>query len=376
MVDVAQERSIYDEAEDIFVASQWQLMWWRFIRHRPAIASSIILLIFYAVAVVAEFMGTGDPSFATHRFHLLRPQPIRWFDNGSFSPHVNGLKGFRDPTTLKKDYNVLPDEKLPVGFFVRGFEYTFLGFRIDRHLLGLKEYNDEKRPSVFLMGSDLIGRDVWSRLMIATRISLSIGLVGVALSFFFGVTLGAVSGFYGGWVDQVIQRLIEILRSIPTIPLWMGLAAAIPQEWSVIKVYFSITIILSFIGWTSLARVVRGKFLSLREEDFVMAARLAGASEIRVIFRHMVPSFTSHIVAAITLAIPGMVISETALSFLGLGLRPPAVSWGVMLKDAQNAQTVAVYPWLMIVAVPVIIAILAFNFMGDGLRDAADPYSQ
>lgn len=370
------EATIYDESDEIFIASQWQLMWWRFKKHRPAIASSVILLAFYVVAVVAEFMGTGDPAFATHKVHLLRPQAIRWFDNGQFNPHVNGLRGFRDQATLKKDYEILPDEKLPIGFFVRGFEYTFLGFRIDRHIMGLKEYNDEKRASIYLMGSDLIGRDVWSRLMIATRISLSIGLVGVALSFLFGVTLGALSGFYGGWIDQVIQRLIEILRSIPTIPLWMGLAAAIPQDWTVIKVYFAITIILSFIGWTSLARVVRGKFLSLREEDFVMAARLSGASEMRVIFRHMVPSFTSHIIAAISLAIPQMVISETALSFLGLGLRPPAVSWGVMLKDAQNAQTVAVYPWLMIVAVPVIIAILAFNFMGDGLRDAADPYSQ
>ena len=377
MVEATQERSIYDESEDIFVASQWQLMWWRFKRHRPAIASSVILLIFYAVALVAEFMGTGDPSRVTDKVHLLRPQPIRWFDNGSFSPHVNGLEGFRDPFTLKKDYNVLPDEKLPVGFFVRGFEYTFLGFRIDRHLLGLKEYNDEKRASLYLMGSDLIGRDVWSRLMIATRISLSIGLVGVTLSFVFGVTLGALSGFYGGWIDQIIQRMIEILiAAIPTIPLWMGLAAAIPQDWSVIKVYFAITIILSFIGWTGMARVVRGKFLSLREEDFVMAARLAGASEMRVIFRHMVPSFTSHIIASASLAIPGMIISETGLSFLGLGLRPPAVSWGVMLQDAQNTQTVALYPWLMIVAVPVIIAILAFNFMGDGLRDAADPYAQ
>jgi peptide/nickel transport system permease protein len=378
MASTSVEEATYDEdeSEEIFVASQWQLMWWRFKRHRPAIASSVILLIFYLASFGAEFLGTGDLGFATEKFHYLRPQPLRWFDNGKFSPHVNGLVGFRDPATFKKDYATLPDEKLAVGFFVRGFEYTLLGFRIDRHLVGLKEYDDEQRPSLFLLGTDKLGRDVWSRLMIATRISLSIGMVGTVLSFVLGIALGAISGFYGGWIDQLIQRFIEFLIAIPTLPLWMGLSAAIPQEWTVIQVYLALTIILSFLGWTGMARVVRGKFLSLREEDFVMAARLAGASEMRVMFRHMVPSFTSHIVASASLAIPYMIIGETGLSFLGLGLRPPAVSWGVMLQDAQNVQTVALYPWLMIVAVPVTISILAFNFMGDGLRDAADPYSE
>ena len=366
------------DEEEIFVASQWRLMWWRFKRHRPAMVSGSILLAFYTVSLGAEFLGTGHPATTKAAFHYLRPQAIRWFDDGQLRPHVNGVKGFRDPRTFKKDYEVVPEEKLPVGFLIRGFEYKFLGFlTTDRHLIGFSDPEQyETVHALFLLGSDKIGRDVWSRLMIATRISLSIGLVGVALAFLLGISLGAISGFYGGLVDTVIQRVIEILRSIPTIPLWMALAAAVPRDWSVLKVYLAITIIISLIAWTELARVVRGRFLSLREEDFVMAARLSGASEIRVIFRHMLPAFTSHIIAAVTLAIPGMIISETALSFLGLGLRPPAVSWGVMLQQAQNAETVAVYPWLMVVAIPVTVAILAYNFVGDGLRDAADPYSQ
>jgi peptide/nickel transport system permease protein len=227
---------------------------------------------------------------------------------------------------------------------------------------------------LFLFGTDQLGRDVFSRLVLATRTSLTIGLVSVALSLVLGVLLGGISGLYGGWVDTVIQRVIEILRSIPTIPLWMGLAAAIPASWSPEQVYFAITIIISLIGWTELARVVRGRFLALREEDFIVAAELAGASRLRIIFKHMVPSFLSHIIAATSLALPAMIISETTLSFLGLGLRPPAISWGVMLQDAQNLETLGLAPWLLVAAVPVIVVILAFNFLGDGLRDAADPY--
>jgi peptide/nickel transport system permease protein len=228
--------------------------------------------------------------------------------------------------------------------------------------------------TLFILGTDLQGRDMWSRLMAGTRVSLTIGLLGVTMSLFLGVLLGGLSGYFGGVLDTVIQRVIEIIRSIPTIPLWMGLAAAVPQDWGVLQVYFAITIIISFIGWTELARVVRGRFLSLREEDFVMAANLAGCSQARIIFVHMVPLFLSHIIAATTLALPAMIISETALSFLGLGLRPPAISWGVLLQQAQNVQTVAISSWLLLPAIPVIIVILAFNFLGDGLRDAADPY--
>jgi peptide/nickel transport system permease protein len=260
-----------------------------------------------------------------------------------------------------------------VKLFARGYEYKLLGlFPTDIHLIGVEGAAAEE--TLFLLGTDLLGRDIWSRLMLATRTSMTIGLVGVTLSLFLGVLLGGISGYYGGPIDTFIQRVIEIIRSIPTIPLWMGLAAALPTSWSITRIYFAITIIISLIGWTELARVVRGRFLTLREEDFVMAAELAGASQNRIIFRHMVPSFLSHIIAATTLAIPAMIISETALSFLGLGLRPPAISWGVMLQEAQNIQTLAISPWMLVTAIPVIVVILAFNFMGDGLRDAADPY--
>ena len=377
MVEQVAQLTQASEEEEVLVASQWRLMWWRFKKHRLAIVAAGVLGVFYLLFPGAEFVGMGDPGRNSAKFHLLRPQPLRLLDNGSFSPHVNGLKGFRDED-FKKSYAVQPDEKIPVRFFVRGYEYRFLGFiKTDRHLIGFSNAEDIKeRPSPFLLGSDTFGRDQWSRLLLATRISLSVGLVGVALSLIIGIVLGGVSGYYGGIVDTVIQRIIEIMIAIPTIPLWMGLSAAIPREWSVLQVYFAITVILSIFGWTGMGRVVRGRFLSLREEDFVMAARLAGSSEARIMFRHMLPSFYSHIIAAISLSIPGMIIGETALSFLGLGLRPPAVSYGIMLQQAQNPQTVALYPWLMMVAIPVIIAILAFNFLGDGLRDAADPYGK
>jgi peptide/nickel transport system permease protein len=288
--------------------------------------------------------------------------------------YVNGVSGARDLKTFKKIYVNDPEVKIPVRLFARGYEYKFLGLiRTDRHLLGVSApYKSEE--TLFLIGTDVQGRDVWSRLMLATRISMLIGLVSVVISLILGVVLGGVSGYYGGWPDIIIQRVIEILRSIPTIPLWMGIAAAVPREWSIIKIYFAITIIISLIGWTTLAREVRGRFLSLRDEDFVTAAELSGASKMRIIFRHMAPSFLSHIIASTTLALPAIIISETSLSFLGLGLRPPAISWGVMLQAAQNVQTIALTPWLMVPAVPVIGAVLAFNFLGDGLRDAADPY--
>ena len=368
-----------EEEEEIFVAPQWKLMWWRFIKHKPAIAAAILVGIFYITFPLAEFLGFGDPAATATRFHLLRPQPLRFFADGKFRPHINGLKSFRDPETLRRDYQIVEDVKFPVGFFVHGYKYKFLGFiNTDRHLIGFSdpEHKVRTHPSLFLLGSDTIGRDQWSRLMLATRISLSIGLVGVTLSLIIGIVLGGVSGYYGGLADTIIQRIIEIMIAIPTLPLWMGLSAAIPRDWPVLRVYFAITVILSIFGWTGLARVVRGRFLAMREEDFVMAARLAGSGERRIMFRHMLPSFYSHIIAHVTLAIPGMILGETALSFLGIGLIPPAVSYGIMLKQAQNPQTVAVYPWLMFVAIPVIIIILSFNFLGDGLRDAADPYGK
>jgi peptide/nickel transport system permease protein len=360
-------------AERISVATQWQLMWWRFRKHRLAMISAVVILFFYTVALFADFFAYSDPYTSSAQLSLLPPQPIRFFDEGSFSPHVYALTGRRDPVTFKRVYQADPNQKIPVGLFVQGYEYKIFGFiPANRHLIGVKGARAE--DTLFILGTDLNGRDLWSRLMIGTRISMTIGLVGVILSLFLGVLLGGVSGLYGGVVDNIIQRIIEIVRSIPTIPLWMGLAAALPRDWDVTRIYFAITIILSLIGWTVMARVVRGRFLSLREEDFVTAAELAGAGQLRIIFRHMVPSFLSHIIAATTLAIPAMIISETSLSFLGLGLRPPAISWGVLLQQAQNIQAVAISPWLLYPAIPVILAVLAFNFLGDGLRDAADPY--
>ena len=365
-----------DAGERLYVASQWQLMWWRFRKHRLAMAAGAVVALFYLVAVGADFLATTDPNFSDARRSLMPPQRVYWFDGGRFRPHVYAVTGKRDLRTFKRVYTTDPSIKIPVQFFARGFTYNFLGlFPTNRHLLGVGE-GHEAAETLFILGTDVQGRDLWSRLLFATRISMSIGLVGVALSLFLGILLGGLSGYYGGFVDGLIQRFIEILRSIPTIPLWMGLAAALPRDWSILQIYFAITIIISLLGWTELARVVRGRFLALREEDFVVSAHLVGCSQMRIIFVHMVPSFLSHIIAATTLALPAMIISETSLSFLGLGLRPPAVSWGVLLQQAQNVQTVALSPWLMLPAVPVIVAVLAFNFLGDGLRDAADPYGQ
>lgn len=357
------------------IATQWQLMWWRFKRHKMALISLFIVIGFYFIAFIAEFLSTGTPHETNPHFSYCPPQTIHWFDNGSFRPYVENLTGKRDPETYMRVFTLEPDNKVPIHFFAHGDPYKFLGlFEMDRHLFSIQDV--ELRTDIYWLGSDELGRDLWSRLIYGTRISLSIGLIGVTLSLILGITLGGISGYFGGFIDSIIQRSIEFVRSIPTIPLWMGLAAALPKDWSIIKIYFAITLIISLFGWTSLARVVRGKFLALREEDYVMAARLSGCSTTRIIFRHMLPSFTSHIIAATTLAIPAMIISETALSFLGLGLRAPAISWGVLLQRAQNIQTVALYPWLMLPALAVIVAVLAFNFLGDGLRDAADPYAR
>ncbi|MFZ9450244.1 MAG: ABC transporter permease [Alphaproteobacteria bacterium] len=359
--------------EKVAAATQLQLTWWRFRKHKLAVASGVVVVLFYVMALLGDFLAVTEPHATDASRSYIPPQAIHFFDDGAFRPHVYALKGKRDMRTFKLVYAPDPTDKRYLRLFAPGYRYEFLGlFETDIHLLGLDRGKPE--DALFLLGTDQLGRDVWSRLMLATRTSLTIGLVGVALSLFLGVLLGGISGLYGGVVDTVIQRVIEILRSIPTIPLWMGLAAALPTTWSVTQVYIAITVIISLIGWTELARVVRGRFLALREEDFVTAAELAGASRLRIIFRHMVPSFLSPIIAAISLALPAMIISETTLSFLGLGLRPPAISWGVLLQDAQNIQALGIAPWLLSVAVPVVVVILAFNFLGDGLRDAADPY--
>jgi peptide/nickel transport system permease protein len=354
-------------------ATQWQLTWWRFCRHRLAFASLVIVVLFYLVAVFADFLAVSDPQAADARRSYVPPQAIHFFQDGSFAPYVNGLTGKRDMRTFKLVYAPDSARKLPLQLFVRGYPYRLFGLiPTDRHLLGIS--GGGPADGIFLLGTDQLGRDLFSRLMIATRVSLFIGLAGVLVSLLLGVILGGISGLYGGIVDTLIQRVIEIVRSIPTIPLWMGLAAALPNTWSVTQIYLAITVIISLIGWTDLARVVRGRFLALREEDFVIAAELAGAGQMRIILRHMLPSFASHVIAATTLALPAMIVSETSLSFLGLGLRPPAISWGILLQDAQNVQVLVNAPWLLSAAVPVILVILAFNFLGDGLRDAADPY--
>lgn len=354
-------------------ASQLQLTWWRFCRHRLAVISLAVIGLFYLVVVFADFLAIADPHSVDARRSFIPPQGIALFEDGVWWPHVSGLKGVRDPKTFKLAYTPDPARKLPVKLFVQGYPYHLFGLiPTNRHLIGLE--GGQAADGIFLLGTDQLGRDLFSRLIVATRISLSIGLAGVTFSLMLGILLGGISGLYGGLVDTLIQRLIEIVRSIPTIPLWMGLAAALPNTWSVTQVYFAITLIISLVSWTELARVVRGRFLALREEDFVIAAELAGAGQLRIILRHMLPSFASHIIAAVSLALPVMIVSETSLSFLGLGLRPPAISWGILLQDAQNVQVLAGAPWLLAAAVPVILVILAFNFLGDGLRDAADPY--
>ncbi len=364
------------DEEHFSVASQRQLIWWRFKRHRVALFATAIVGLFYLTVIGADFIAYSHPADSEAFRGLIPPQTIRLFDGWKPSPHVCAVSGERDPVTFVKVYERDCTEKHQVRLFARGYEYRFLGFiPTDRHLIGVSDSNERSEERIFILGTDEQGRDMFSRIVFGTRVSLTIGLIGVAMSLALGVVLGAISGFYGGVVDNIIQRVSEIIRAIPTIPLWMGLAAALPIDWSVLRIYFAITVIISLFAWTDLARVVRGRFLAMREEDFVTAAMLAGARQRRIIFRHMLPSFYSHLIAAGTLALPFMIISETALSFLGLGLRTPAISWGTLLQGAQNIQAIAITPWLLIPALPVIVVILAFNFMGDGLRDAADPYA-
>lgn len=355
--------------------NQLRLTWRRFRKHRIALIGAGIIGCFYLVVAFAGFLAYSDPNVSEADRSLLPPQRIRFIDDGSFRPHVYGLSGARDPLTFKRVYVADPNVKLSVTLFARGFEYKLFGLiPTNIHLIGVDGAAAEE--SLFLLGTDLQGRDLFSRLIYATQVSMIIGLAGVAISLVLGMVLGGISGYYGGAVDTIIQRIIELLRSIPTIPLWMGIAAGLPRTWSVLQIYFAITIIISLLGWTTLARVVRGRFLSMRKDDFVLAAQVMGCGQMRIIFRHMMPSLVSHIIAMTTLALPSMIISETSLSFLGLGLRPPAISWGVLLQQGQNIQAIALTPWLLIPAIPVIVVVLAFNFLGDGLRDAADPYSK
>lgn len=358
------------------VANQWQLIWWKFRKHKLAMLGGSVTFVIYFVALFADFFAPFPPNAYASNYTYAPPQQLHILDQTEdglrLQPYVHGYKVEIDYNAGRRNFVVDPEVKIPVGFFVEGEPYKILGL-IDAniHLIGPLNADDP----MYLLGADRLGQDVLSRTIYGARISMTIGLVGVAMSLVFGVLLGGISGYFGGWVDTLIQRVIEFLQSIPSIPLWIGLAASIPVDVPPLQVYFLITIILSVIGWTGLARVVRGKFYALKSEDFVKAARLDGCSSLRIILRHMVPSFLSHIIAVVTLAIPGMIIAETSLSFLGIGLRTPVVSWGVLLQEAQNIRAISTAPWLFWPGVGVVIAVLALNFLGDGLRDAADPYA-
>jgi len=345
-----------------------QLVWRRFLRSRAAVAGGIVVVGFYLMALGANFLAPYGVDQRFIEYLYVPPQGLHLDRQAGVCVH--GLRKTVDAETLLTTFTRDPGRKIPVRFFVRGEPYPVLGaFTSDLHLFGAAE----PRMGVFLLGTDRQGRDVLSRILIGSQMSLTIGLVGVVLSLIIGSVLGVVSGYYGGRIDEVVQRLIEVIRSFPAIPLWMALTAALPQHWPPERVYFAITVILSVIGWTWLARQLRGKVLALREEEFVTAARVMGASDARIIFRHLLPQVFGHIVVIATLAMPGMVLAETALSFLNLGLRPPLTSWGVLLQEAQNLESLRNYPWLLIPAAFISAAVLAFNFFGDGLRDAADP---
>jgi peptide/nickel transport system permease protein len=361
---------------EIAVAGPWTLIWTKFFRHKVAVVAGVIIAILCFIAIFAEFLAPALPEASKPQFTYAPPQEVSFFvtdeDGTRFMPHVVGYSQTVDPASGRRVFALDPEKVVPIGFFVEGAPYKLWGLiPMDTHLVGPVKATD----TMYLLGTDKLGRDLLSRLIHGTRVSMSIGLIGVCISLLLGVVLGSLSGYYGGWVDLTIQRIIEVISAMPTIPLWLGLAAAVPLTWSPIQVYFVITLIVALFGWTGLAREVRGRFFALRNDDFVTAAKLDGSSERRVIFRHILPSLTSHILAVVTLALPTMIVAETALSFLGIGLKAPVVSWGVLLQDAQNIRVISTAPWLLIwPAGAVILTVLAYNFLGDGLRDAADPY--
>jgi peptide/nickel transport system permease protein len=369
-------QAAHDRAAAYYETPQWKLMWRRFRKHRVALWMLHLVVLLYVICLNCDFLSPYDPSEIHSQCVDMPPQVVHF---GFASLHtlpvlyVHPFVPMQDPVTLQRHYRVDRDARTPIEWFVQGPEWKFMGLVSSKtHLFGVDRSGG---ANGFLLGTDKLGQDMFSRTLYGGRISLLLGLTGELLTFVLGVCLGGISGYYGGKIDIVIQRVVEILQSLPTIPIWLAMAAAIPKEWTSLQGYFAMTLILAIIGWTGLCRVVRGKLLALREEDYARAALLAGASEGRVIFVHLVPNFLSHIIATMTLSIPGIILAETSLSFLGLGLRPPVVSWGVLLQDAQSVAVVRYQPWMLLPAVMVILAVLAFNFAGDGLRDAADPYA-
>ncbi len=372
-----EEEDLQKAGEKVYVAPPWKLMWWRFRKHRMAVICAVVLMILYFIAIFSEFVAPYDPDNALLQFKQVPPTAIRIRDaDGQFHfPFVYQHKRTMDPQTFAISYTEVTSAYYPIEFFVHGFKYKLFGvWETDLHLFGVP--SGKEQQGIFLLGTDRLGRDMFSRVSYGARLSLSMGMVSVFLSLLLGVVLGGISGYFGGKIDILIQRVIEFIRTIPTIPLYMTLSAALPVNWPVEWVYFGITMILALVGWTYLARVVRGRFLAMREEDFVMAARLNGSSEMRIILRHMLPSFLSYIIAALTLNIPNMILAETGLSFIGLGLRAPAISWGVLLQEATNVSSLMLAPWVLAPGFAVVLSVLAFNFLGDGLRDAADPYAR
>lgn len=361
------------EQEDAAVASQWTLMWRAFSRHRVAKACGVITLLIYAVALFAPFLAPYPGNFHNADYTYAPPQRLELFDEGSFRPHVHGYTMTQDPTTLALEFESDPSTTIPVGLFVQGAEYKLLWLiPMDRHLFG--PIDPEGGP-MYLLGADASGRDLLSQIIHGTTVSMSLGLVGVFFSLILGVVIGGISGYVGGRLDSAIQRLMELIMSIPTIPLWMALFAAVPPSWGPLQRYFALTVVISLVGWVGMAREVRGKFFAVRGEEYVQAAIADGCSQQRVMFRHMLPSFTSHIIANLSLSIPAIILAETGLSFLGLGLQAPTVSWGVLLEQAQNVRAISTAPWILLPGIPVVVTVLAMNFLGDGIRDAADPYS-
>lgn len=352
-------------------ASQRQLIWRRFKRHKLAVFSMGVLAFTFLVCIFAEIFAPYGLHTRHTDYIYAPPQALHLvFRDDVAGLATYGLDYSLNMETFKREYTENPNMVGAVRFFCRGDRYRFWGlFEADVHLICPPEHG-----TLFLLGTDRLGRDLLSRIIYGARVSMTIGLLGIALAFLLGIVIGGAAGYFGGWVDWLVMRVIEIMRAFPTLPLLMTLSAILPITWSPLLVFFGITLILALLDWTGLARAVRSKLLALREEDYCQAAELMGARPRRVIFKHLMPGFMSHLIASASLAIPEMILSETALSFLGLGLRPPITSWGVLLNEAQNINAVALYPWLMLPVVPVIVVILAYNFMGDGLRDAADPY--